>query len=145
MSAFIVSPAHIGALAAFAAHYPGTPVRHYQFDSREETAMAIGRALAQANVDSVFHRYGEEVDMLPCDSVAEYLNACALKARKYNREFPNLPALSIIKMAKCLDYQSCEYEGWEGSDARQQVDRIISKAINLLPGYDDAPWDWEAV
>ena len=49
-------------------------------------------------------------------------------------------AVQVIKACNCLDYQSCEHDGWEASEAKSFLDSLISAACHRLPGYDAAEW-----
>jgi hypothetical protein len=45
-----------------------------------------------------------------------------------------------LKLIACYEYQSCEHDGWEQSNARQLCRELRSELIHALPGYDEAPW-----
>lgn len=127
MSAFIVSNTQINALVRFASRnniraYYGNPTRVLNVAGEEQETAEL---LLAANYDSVNARYGESE--VPREIV-------------YRIDAPLLSALQAIKLAQCLEYQSCEYPEWESSAAKALVDAIISTAVNKLPGYDAAPW-----
>jgi hypothetical protein len=50
--------------------------------------------------------------------------------------------VSIIKACDCLDYQSCEHDEWEQSEAWLIMYTIHKFAGRRTAGYDDAP-GWE--
>jgi hypothetical protein len=53
---------------------------------------------------------------------------------------PALPAIHVIKLAQSYDYQSCEHDGWETSEAKRWIDNLIAGLVYQLPGYGAAPW-----
>jgi hypothetical protein len=55
-----------------------------------------------------------------------------------------LPAVALLKLCDCLDYQSCETEDWKQTAAHELLELIRGAAICALPGYEKAPWDYYA-
>jgi len=130
MSAYIVEDAHIDALINFAiskkASYYFTG-NNRRIDFTKETANEIGQHLLNENFRSVNHRYRNEYG----------------KPHKYNFKFKLTPAhspVAILKAINCLEYQSCEHDEWETSEAYKILDGIKSYAIYALPGYEAANW-----
>jgi hypothetical protein len=122
MSAFICNNYHISILALFADH-----ARCGRYNSAS-SAEDIGAILQAENVKSVNYRYNEKHEP-----------AFTIDGRAFMKS--GLPAMQIIKAAKCLAYQSCEHPGWEQSEAKEILDRIISVAVGRLPGYEEAHWE----
>ena len=127
MSAFIVSNRHIDTLAAYAAYLHTSywhNGRHHSMADPQHTAAL----LFAANVKSVNHRYD---DNTPTDGYV------------YSHTPPatGVPAVGIIKACNCLEYQSCEPDDWEESEARAALDTIRHAAACRLPGYEDAAWE----
>lgn len=118
MSAFICNHSHITALAVHAA-------RHRIGGHTDPRA--IGEILHAENVRSVNDRYGEATE--PRFRLCEWA------------AFHPFPWVQIVKAARCLDYQSCEHPGWEGSEACRIVQAILSDTSRDLPGYDEAQWE----
>jgi len=116
MSAFIVSNEHIASLVSFA-------VANNAFTS--DLAQTAATTLLDANVTSVNVRYKENTT-----ATIDY----ARTAKKI------LTPVQVIKAAKCLDYQSCEYDGYETSTAKKLINQIINSALYKLDGYDQAQW-----
>ena len=120
MSAFLCSPEHIRTITG------------------DNTADAV--LLAKANLHSLAVRYpdtaGKQAPYFLCyDSNSDYLQTV--------RSISTPPALSapeMLKLMQCLDYQSCEYPGWQNSRARRRLDYYMSSAIRELPGYSEAQW-----
>ena len=133
MSAFLCDPRHIGDLASWYAHVISTDVS------------PIATALAQANLDSVEARYPDTRDEGAAKgfNVAEdnlaYLALCQKAA--HNSAAHHIPLVEIIKAVHCLNYQSCEVDGWDSHSAKYLLDRIEAHAVRKLPGYDEAPWE----
>lgn len=121
MSAFVVSPATIDVIVTFVAQ-----------DSRQSlnpiyaTFDEFGQDLFEANVRSVNHRYNE-ADEAPAYSW---------------RPVAGVTPVQVLKALQCLEYQSCEVDGWSSSPMAGEFERIRSYAISALPGYDEAPWDF---
>lgn len=121
MSAFIVSDAHVTALAAYAC-------RDMQDYGWAMTIQEIGEMFNRENVASVNHRYSDH-DPEPC--------TFKVHVPTLRRKFT---MVEIIKACHCLRYQSCEHDGWETSKACQILKSIVAHATNRLPGYDEAEW-----
>lgn len=132
MSAFIVSPATIRALVNWAK-------ANKALYGDAETA----QKLIAANVKSIAARYpdtkGKEIQAFLGISPGQYLS----KAIAFDPQDAKRPAVEIIKLCKCLTYQSCEYKGWDQSAARSILRSIEQDAIRKLPGYEEAPWGLE--
>lgn len=132
MSAFQVSPNHIGAI-----------LRWYLFDgiTREsdrrqwrgwhpnsDQAGEMAAVLTAENDKSIKARYPDDTD------IPEAVDTKNLGV------YRELTPIEVIKACNCLAYQSCEHDGWDNSEARKLLDDIIDCAIGKIPGYDAAPW-----
>jgi hypothetical protein len=95
-----------------------------------EHASKIGQLLADENAVSVGYRYAD-----PTTQAVVYGNHHH-PARVYS-------AVEVIKSCNCYEYQSCEHPGWGKSLAKLLVDAIRTRAINNLPGYEEAEWGIE--
>jgi hypothetical protein len=127
MSAFVCSKNHVSALAHYAATkqvWTGTG------SAKPEDFKSIYTILAAENVRSVCHRYQD-------DRAENYLGFVSGRGVK-----PHVVVdpVTIIKLADCLDYQSCETDDWKETTAYRILQGIRSAAIRSLPGYDAAPW-----
>ena len=147
MSAYIVQPEQAGLLAAWAVHHRAG-LRELEKGERLLTARAIAEELIAENIKSVAHRYPSDTDGNrpgPCLLDAQIIDAAALWAGHYQQK--GLPEevgpITIAKLADCLEYQSCEHEGFKTSLAQRQINEIRSRVLTLLPGYSRAPWSWE--
>ena len=126
MSAFIVSDKHINTLVTFAGRrnvvaYFGNPLRSWVVAGNEQ---ATAEMLLAENNRSVNDRYKSDEPLTPI---------------KF--EFTDdLNAISILKAGDCLAYQSCEPLDWEQTTAFAVIKAIRSRAVQELPGYDEAAW-----
>lgn len=122
MSAFIVSDAHIQALADAAGRYcQRTTIDGIELNDGDE----VGRCLLAANYASVNFRY----------KLKGVAHAWTFKHAQTQRG-----AVEIIKACQCFDYQACELPDYKNTTAARIVSDIKSRAIASLPGYDAAPW-----
>jgi hypothetical protein len=129
MSAFIVGNKHISAMlqasqriryAGDGASYRWNGQSYYFNGNRQE----IGQKLVDENYRSVNHRYGE--NERPHEFKMEYL--------------PRFSAVQIIKACDCYNYQTCETPDWKETEAYAISQALRERAIDLLPGYDEAEW-----
>jgi hypothetical protein len=128
MSAWIVTKDHIDVLVqAIIVEHGGN------FDT---TADNLGQMLWNENHESVNARYREDTETLGYAFVG--------------MEAPLDPVV-VLKAINCYDYQSCEHDGWEGSEAKFLMDwlreRLAPKAgllsadaVYELRAYSEAPW-----
>jgi hypothetical protein len=49
----------------------------------------------------------------------------------------------MFKAINCLEYQSCEFDGWLESDAYNLLRIIRNSTQERVRGYEDAPWGIE--
>ena len=110
MSAWIVSKKHIDLLVAAAKN------RHPD---------ALGQMLWAENHKSVNYRYGEKRPTPP-----------------YTFTPPTEPIdqILLLKQIHCYDYQSCEHDGWERSEAYKLCKKLEAACLAALPpGVEDSP------
>lgn len=160
MSAFICGPDHIKALAIFAAHRvpgrgPNVDPRYFKYDGGDERmygrpddelATYYANILYAENIRSVQARYpGDTFEDLP--GLIQKPDMLEVTANESFEQYAYAPyvlkPVDILKMANCLEYQSCETNDWRDTLAYRLLLRIKEAAIRLLPGYDDAPWEYE--
>jgi len=146
MSAYICSPEHIAALAAFASRPSSSHVIiPWKRERARDTVRNVARRLAEANIKSVAERYPNDQDGNrpgPCMTDEEICKASERYAGKYLVYPPKLSPLDIISMASCYEYQACEAENYATSDAALQIGWIKDAAIRSLNGYDKAVRDY---
>jgi hypothetical protein len=129
MSAFIVSTAHINALVnagyrACEANSLSWYVNGQRRTLTSDNLDATGAMLTQANAASVDYRY-RETNQIPF--------------YRHSFRLP-LPAVTLLKLIDCYEYQSCERPDWPESEAYAYCDALRRRLIAQLPGYDAAPW-----
>jgi len=97
-----------------------------------EDMARVATMLKRANHRSVMFRYPNEEPMP--DEFLTFLPA----------QMPPVPGsfdpVAVIKAAQCLDYQSCEPDDWDQTDAARLLQGLINDAIARLPGWRDAAW-----
>jgi hypothetical protein len=138
MSAFVVGHDHIDGLLTWAIDQK---VSYYWANQRieitDKNASKIGRTLLKENERSVGHRYNEtdptEMPGTRGQYAADYI---------YRRFMPPIKAVSILKACDCFDYQACETDDWEQSQAWLIIHTISKFAGRRVAGYEDAP-GWE--
>lgn len=89
----------------------------------------------------------ETCDILLAENVASFnyrYNETVEEGMVYDAFATSLRAIDVIKACHCLEYQSCEHDGWATSTAKVIVAAIEGAASRALPGYDDAPWEIKA-
>lgn len=142
MSAFVVSSEHVDVILAYGLRKPGDlnwlaqrepEIVWKRFDYNDDAPTLVGRMLMQENVASVCARYEQ-------DTADEYERALAYT---YTEPGFLLTAPEVLKAIACLDYQSCEHDGWEGSEARRFLDAVEHNAIAAL-WTDAMPSEWDA-
>lgn len=109
----------------------------------KSSANEIGEMLQQENCSSLMARYGDRYEMhdgtLP--NPGEYLRAGFI-AR------PDENLAHVAKQVHCYQYQACEHEGWNASEARALTDQMLvaiaaklnTSDLRSLPLYIAAPW-----
>ena len=156
MSAYIVSREHIDALVTAAQSRAigcanASPFRWWCSNGAGERfvkflqmhdqagATAAGRMLWLENLKSVAARYpsdGSGQRPGPCDLTDEEMASYEFK------QLPGTPGPVIVLQAiKGLEYQSCEHDDWESSEAKAFLDALRDACIRVLPGMDAAPWE----
>lgn len=122
MSAFMCSDEYISALVNGAIEYGIDLPRGY--DPGEWFA-----ALVAENKVSLTARYGKRGEE----------GRASPRAHRFTPKIA-LPALHVIKLAQSYEYQACEHDGWDKSEAKRWIDLLIAGLIFKIPGYGAAPW-----
>lgn len=125
MSAYQVAPKHIAAIVGSAyslfANYLGS--------YNDSKAHAMAAQLAAENATSVGYRYRETV--APVDVSERAIWAA------YRR--PLAPG-HLLKAVHGLEYQCCEHDGWEKSEAYAFLRQVERFCINTWAEYQESPW-----
>ena len=118
MSAFLVSPEHIQQLCAF--HKANSPQDH--------AARPTAKILAVGNLNSIKARYPARwAEFLGDRTVDEYLRECG----RVVAADTVLAEPDIAAMIHCYEYQACEVNPWERSDAWYL--RLAAFSLATLP------------
>jgi len=134
MSAFLVSQTHIDALVRTAMRGTSDNANEHKqwwpcyFDGMTVntfSADTVGLKLWRECAASVTARYPRNPE-----SIAEY---------RYE-DGSLFTGVQALKLIACYEYQSCEHDGWETSQAKTFCDSLRNSVIAHLPGYDDAEW-----
>jgi hypothetical protein len=126
VSAFQCPDVHIGALVKFALdrradNRPRWRERRMEYCDGQD----VFDALREENARSVAYRYDEPATL----EVVEFTPS----------RYPTIGPVTCLKAIRCLEYQSCEHDGWDTSAAKRFLDELLYVAIRRLPGYEDAP------
>lgn len=108
---------------------PGETIRHGYRTLDYLNADHVGAMLLAENRRSVNDRYDED----------EIEDLYTYRPLRHSTCTP----VDILKAISCYEYQSCETEGWQGSEARRFCAALRDAMIGKLPGYDAAPWEIE--
>ena len=148
MSAYMVNREHVGYLVDAAMDYrivQHHTMRWYHDGTGYELSVAdydraaeVGQMLWDANKESIQARYPDTRDdfsRAPEDSTEDYVYD-----RHDARIMEHFDPVQVLMSIRCFDYQACEYEGWQTSEARAFLDALESHAIAALPGMEDAVW-----
>lgn len=151
MSAFLLGKVHIDALLTAALGNGAHDDALYWYTKSDggrrvtyETVDQLGAMLVAENVKSVRARYpnvGEDLDGAP----GPIDNAFAVEAVNGEYHFARTQEFStgvLLAAITCYEYQSCEHDGWEGSDAEAFCDYLRKHLCRLVPGYESA-WEIE--
>jgi hypothetical protein len=122
------------------------------------TPSMMGQQLVDECVKSVTHRYpNDNVDAgeLPGPTDPYYLKPYVFEPVTRPGVFTIgaagltvaiEPLVSLAELAKgvaCYEYQSCEHDEWESSQAHAICESLTSHILHSLPGFDKAPWGWD--
>ena len=148
MSAFLVNANHIAEIVKFAENnrfdHAYNCATQTPIDTDPKKLVAL---LAQANIDSLVARYGED----PKDFDG-FIEEC-LANLKWSTDgvgqslltgvgVCQLDAGDIYNMVTCWDYQSCEVDNWTGTDAYWIGVRIKDLAARKLAENANVKWEY---
>jgi len=151
MSAYMVDREHIGYLMAAATSFRlgrygiswHDPDGNYKTlsVSEHQKAFEIGQILWDENMKSINARYPDTVDH-PENAPGKIGENFELVPQDISKAgfYQKFEPVQVIKSCDCLEYQSCEHEGWLKSEACAFLTALREAAIHILPGYDDAAW-----
>ena len=122
MSAFIVSDNHINALVQALEQWSRASY------IKINTAMLnrAAQTLLNENYRSFNARYPKETEEAP--------------TIRYTRRITPYIQAEIFKACDCYEYQACETDDYEKTEAAKWIEKIRHVTARSLPGYDTAPW-----
>lgn len=151
MSAFMVGKEHIDAMITAGLAFSDYSIRwdHPGYAENEltyETADGVGLMLWATNLESINARYPDTLDDF--DNIPGPVGLTPEVIAGYRWERINgvrfLDPVVILKAIDCYEYQSCEHDGWETSEAKAFCAALRADMIERLPGYNTAPWEFTA-
>ena len=103
-----------------------------------ERAAEVANMLWCENIKSVSNRYPHESSAtLPgTTEKSRVITARDFEGVRWLRFDP----VQVIKACHCFDYQSCEHDEWEASEAKAFIEALKASVCHRLPGYDAAQW-----
>ena len=126
MSAFVVSSAHISGMLCAAAWVAMGDRFSYFYNGKWITPSSppmLGQLLLDENYRSVNYRYES-------DESGKF---------RYNPIVICTP-VEVVKLCDSYQYQACETDDWMDTEAWAVYHALRERAINRLPGYEQAPW-----
>ena len=148
MSAFLVNANHIAEIVKFAENnkfdHAYNCATQTPIDTDPKKLVAL---LAQANIDSLVARYGEDPKdydgfVEDCLADLEYSTDGASIVLFSKVGHCQLGAGDIYNMVTCWDYQSCEVDNWFETDAYWIGVRIKDLAARKLAENANVKWEY---
>jgi len=115
MSAYVVDDDHIDFLVSFA----------IAARLSNEDPQTLGDRLLAQNTRSVNERYRAN-DVNPSYRFTQFTGP--------------MTSVEVLKACDCYDYQACETDDYDQTEAHELIAKIRSEAIRRLAGYSDAKW-----
>lgn len=147
MSAYVVDKAHIDGLVTLASRGPQgvwwEPLRWWNGRQMQDTYGEgrddeIGAMLLAENVRSVSARYPRDaLGELPGPRPAYWLVRYVWSPGRYRPT-----AIEALKAIACYEYQSCETDDWEQTEAWRFCQALQGAIVSRMPGWDEAAWGW---
>jgi hypothetical protein len=127
VSAFLCSATHLSTLVNA---LDVAPKSDRPRDFRDTDPRVLFRTLLDENLASLDEKYGEGTDI----EFANRYKYDPLAGR-------GIPVVGLLKAINCYEYQSCEHDDWEKSQAYRFCDALRKMLIRELPGYEEAVWE----
>ena len=110
--------------------------RHELPRFNDERAAEVANMLWRENIKSVSHRYNDRTSATLPGSHGREITARDFRGLRWMSFDP----VQVIKACQCLDYQSCEHDDWEQSEACAFLQALKASECHRLRGYDAAEW-----
>ena len=127
MSAFLLSDKHLGTLADAVLNYDigGYVARR----DRQEALAEVANLLKAQNINSINARYNEQTHLSVWDG--SFLNSTT-----------DITPLQLLKMIASYNYQSCESDDWDKTEAYSLMKELEHRtAFDLTADVDINYWD----
>ena len=143
MSAYLVEPEHIAEIAKWAFEGPREAHCFHMIERRSvlfeegiRKSIEAATILAKANIASIEARYPNDPSMLSDNFVEDVIY--------HTKRIPNrqLSPADIFKMCECLEYQSCEVNGWGLKDAYWVIQGIKNEAASEMAKQATIRWSY---
>jgi len=129
MSAFLCTPTHMAAVVSWASKNGSIACSWAGFGAA--TPQGIATMLHQENIKSLRTRYPDTFQEF---GPPHEFTACEIASA------PKLSTVGCLKAIACIEYQSCEHEGWSSSRAARFLQAVKGAAIAALPGWASEAW-----
>ncbi len=135
MSAYLCGPKTIATIVEWEQNSdrPGFLAKpaYYGGTNEDKPGIFFRELLLRQNLRSLHARYPRKVEELTPDEWEVYRNTPAVNG---------LGIVDMLKCVQCWQYQSCETEDYQDTQAWKYSHYVLSALISRLPGYEKAVW-----
>ena len=122
-------------------HFQQGEILHYAQQQRIGNRDDIGAMLWAENLQSVSERYPDDHSGERPGRVG--LADADILAYEFTPQAYHVTPVEALKALACYEYQACEHDEWDQSEAKDFCESLRHALINALPGYEEAPWSWD--
>ena len=108
------------------------------FCTPDRTLAKQGQALRDENIRSVLHRYPQTSEQTAPGASDRDSVFCEEDIVSIGED--SFDPVQLLKSIACLEYQSCEHDGWEPCGAKKYLDELRVDAVRMLPKWGEAKW-----
>jgi len=144
MSAYIVEKQHILYLVETAMEQLFHRFTWYSGGQHNELPMGdykraaeVANMLWRENIASVSGRYPNESSATLPGSIED---SYVITPDDFTAEVYKFDPAQIMKACHCYEYQSCEHDAWDDSEAKSFIDTLARRASTKVAGYEKAEW-----
>ena len=135
MSAFLCGPKTIATIVEWEQNSdrPGFLAKpaYYGGTNEDKPGIFFQELLLRQNLRSLHARYPDKVEQPSPDQ---------LKVYQHTHGVVGLGIVDILKCVQCWQYQSCETDDYQATQAWKYSHYVLSALISRLPGYEKAAW-----